>query len=188
MIRSAKDKGLRVTCEVTPHHLFLTEADAPAIGAGRCEVRPRLATAADRAALRANLDCVDCFATDHAPHTLAEKDAAGAPSGFPGLETALPLYLALVREACSLDGLVERTVHGPRRIFGLPEQAETWIEVDVDQAWTAHGTGMHTRAQWTPFEGRDLRGRVTRVILRGQEAYRDGQVLAQPGTGKDVRL
>jgi dihydroorotase-like cyclic amidohydrolase len=188
LIRSAKDKGLRVTCEVTPHHLFLTEADAPAIGAGRCEVRPRLATAADRAALRANLDCVDCFATDHAPHTLAEKDAAGAPSGFPGLETALPLYLALVREGClSLDGLLERTVYGPRRIFGLPEQPETWIEVDADQVWTVRGAELHTRARWSPFEGWELRGRVTRVVLRGQEAYHTGAVTALPGQGHDIR-
>ena len=188
LIRAAKDKGLRVTCEVAPHHLFLTEADAPHIGAGRCEVRPRLATEVDRAALRANLDVVDCFATDHAPHTLAEKDSANPPPGFPGLETALPLYLALVREGyLTLDQLTDRTVRNPRRIFGLPEQPETWIEVDPDLEWIARGQDLQTRARWTPFEGRALRGRVTRVVLRGHEAYRDGAVLAQPGSGKDVR-
>jgi carbamoyl-phosphate synthase / aspartate carbamoyltransferase / dihydroorotase len=186
MIRAAKEKGFQVTCEVAPHHLFLTDADAAHIGAGRSEVRPRLATDIDRAALRANLDCVDCFATDHAPHTLAEKES-GTP-GFPGLETALALYLTLVHEGClTLDQMLDRTVHNPRRIFGLPDQPDTFIEVDPDAAWTVHGAQLQTRAQWTPFEGWPLRGRVKRVVLRGREAYRDGEVIAQPGEGKDIR-
>ena len=179
---------MRVTCEVTPHHLFLSDGDAPAIGAGRAEVRPRLATAADRAALRANLDIVDCFATDHAPHTRAEKDSSTPPAGFPGLETALPLYLQLVREGLlTIDDLIARTVVNPRRIFGLPEQQETWVEVDPDAEWQVHGADLITRAKWTPFEGWNLRGRVTRVVLRGQEAFRDGTVLAAPGCGRNVR-
>lgn len=188
LIRAAKVRGLRVTCEVTPHHLFLTEADAPAIGAGRGEVRPALATEADRAALRANLDVIDCFATDHAPHTLAEKDSANPPPGFPGLETALPLYLALIGEGLlTLEGLIARAVDNPRRIFGLPEQPETSIEVDPDAEWVARGPAMFSRAGWTPFEGWQLRGRVTRVVLRGKDAYRDGTAGAAPGTGRDVR-
>jgi carbamoyl-phosphate synthase/aspartate carbamoyltransferase/dihydroorotase len=188
LIRAAKAQGIRVTCEVTPHHLFLTQADVPAIGAGRSQVRPRLAAESDRAALRANLDAIDCFATDHAPHTLAEKDSANPPPGFPGLETALPLYLALVREGLlTLDGLIARTVHNPRRIFDLPEQPETWIEIDPDAEWIARGAALFTRARWTPFEGWALRGRVTRVVLRGKKAFRDGAVLAPPGTGCDVR-
>ena len=188
LIRQAREKGMRVTCEVTPHHLFLTEDDIPRIGPGRAEVRPRLATAADRDALRANLAVVDCFATDHAPHTLAEKDSDNPPPGFTGLETALPLYLSLVREGLlTLDGLIARTFDNPRRIFGLPSQPETWIEVDLNAPWTAHGAEMQTRARWTPFEGWAMRGRVMRVVLRGQDAYKDGQVLAQPGTGRDVK-
>jgi len=188
LIRKAKDKGLRVTAEVTPHHLFLTEADVARIGAGRGEVRPTLATAADRDALRANLDVVDCFATDHAPHTLAEKDSANPPPGFPGLETALALYLALVREnLITLDDLSAQCVHNPRRIFGVPEQPDTWIEVDADEEWIAHGAELHTRAKWTPFEGCVMRGRVQRVVLRGQDVFCAGQVLAAPGSGRDIR-
>lgn len=188
LIRGAKARGIRVTCEVAPHHLFLSGENLAAIGARRGEVRPRVATPADRAALRANLDVVDCFATDHAPHAPAEKDSTQPPPGFPGLETALPLYLTLVREGfLTLDGLVERTVYNPRRIFGLPEQRETWIEVDPDAEWTAHGPDLWTRARWTPFEGWTLRGRVTRVVLRGQDAYCGGIVRAAPGTGWDVR-
>lgn len=187
LIRRAREAGMAVTCEVCPHHLFLSEDDIPTLGKGRAEVRPMLATRADAEALRANLDVIDCFATDHAPHTRAEKDGPTAPPGYPGLETALALNLRLVEQGLiDLDGLVARMCHNPRRIFGLPAQPETWIEVDLDAAWTARGAQMHTRAGWTPFEGWALRGRVTRVVLRGREAYADGRVTVEPGFGRAI--
>ena len=188
LIRAAKEKGLKVTCEVAPHHLFLSQEHLPALGAGRSEVRPRLATPADLDALWENLAVIDCFATDHAPHTLAEKDSDNPPPGFPGLETALPLLLTAVYEGrLTIDDLILRMHNNPRRIFNLPEQPETWIEVDPQARWEIHAEEMHTRCGWTPFEGRTVRGRVQRVVLRGQEVFRDGQVLAQPGFGKDLR-
>lgn len=187
LIRKAKERGLPVTCEVTPHHLFLSQADIPRIGAGRAEVRPRLATPADCAALRANLDVVDFFATDHAPHTLAEKDSPEAPPGFPGLETALPLYLELVEAGeLTLDQLIEKVAHAPRRLFGLSEPPDSWVEVDMDEVWTVRGAEFQTRARWSPFEGREIRGRVVRVVLRGEVAFHQGQVLAQPGSGRNI--
>lgn len=188
LIRAAKSRGLKVTCEVGPHHLFLSDADISALGGGRGEVRPRLATAADRQALWDNLDVIDCFATDHAPHTAAEKDGDNPPPGFPGLETALPLLLTAVSEGrLTMDDLVARMVTNPRRIFGLPDQLDTWIEVDPDAAWEIRAAGMFSRCGWTPFEGWRVRGRVQRVVLRGQAAYEDGKVLAAPGSGRDVR-
>jgi dihydroorotase-like cyclic amidohydrolase len=188
LIRAAKQRGLRVTCEVCPHHLFLTEQDMPAIGPGRCEVRPRLATAADRQALWDNMDVVDCFATDHAPHLLAEKDGPNPPPGFPGLETALPLLLTAVAEGrLTIDDLVLRMVTNPRRIFGLPEQPETWVEVDRDASWEIHAADGLSRCGWTPFEGWRVRSRVRRVHLRGRAAYDDGVLLAPPGYGRNVR-
>jgi dihydroorotase-like cyclic amidohydrolase len=188
LIRKAKEKGWKITCEVTPHHLFLTQADVPTIGPGRSEVRPPLATPADQAALWENLDVIDCIATDHAPHTLAEKDGENPPPGFPGLETALPLLLTAVHEGrLSLEDLVARMVTNPRRIFQLPEQPETWIEVDPQVVWEIRAARTLTRCAWTPFEGRQVRGKVQRVMLRGREAYRDGQVLAPPGYGKNLR-
>jgi dihydroorotase-like cyclic amidohydrolase len=188
LIRAAKEKGLKVTCEVTPHHLFLSQEDIPALGPGRSEVRPRLATPADQVALWQNLAVIDCFATDHAPHTLAEKDGPNPPPGFPGLETALPLLLDAVHAGrLDIDDLVLRMHTNPGRIFGLPGQPETWIEVDPDAAWEIHAAGMHTRCAWSPFEGRQVRGRVQQVVLRGQEVFRDGQVLAAPGFGQNLR-
>ena len=188
LIRKAKERGLKVTCEVAPHHLFLSTEDIPSLGVGRSEVRPRLASPADQEALWANLDVIDCFATDHAPHTLQEKDARNPPPGFPGLETALPLLLTAVHAGrLSLEDVIMRLSTNPRRIFNLPEQDETWVEVDVDESWTIQAANFHSRCGWTPFEGRQVRGRVRRVVLRGKEAFRDGVVLARPGYGNNFR-
>jgi carbamoyl-phosphate synthase / aspartate carbamoyltransferase / dihydroorotase len=188
IIRAAKAKGIPITCEVTPHHLFLCEDDAAQIGAGRSEVRPPLGTRADVQALWDNLDVIDCFATDHAPHTLEEKDGLTPPPGFPGMETALPLYLTAVAEGrLSLDDVVARCVTNPRRIFGLPEQPDTWLEIDPDARWEIHASQTFTRCAWTPFEGMPVRGQLRRVVLRGVEAYRDGEILAPAGYGKNVR-
>jgi carbamoyl-phosphate synthase/aspartate carbamoyltransferase/dihydroorotase len=75
----------------------------------------------------------------------------------------------------------------PRRIFGLPEQPETWIEVDPQAAWEVRAAEMSSRCGWSPFEGRRLPARVRRVVLRGRPAYDDGQVLSTPGSGMDMR-
>ncbi len=188
LIRRAKEQGLKVTCEVGPHHLFLSEEHIPALGAGRSEVRPRLATRADVQALWDNLDAIDCFATDHAPHTAAEKDSPNPPPGFPGLETALPLLLTAVGDGrLTIDDLILRLVTNPRRIFGLPEPSDTWVEIDPEARYEIQAAEMHSRCGWTPFEGWRVRGRVRRVVLRGQVAYEDGKVLARPGSGRDVR-
>jgi len=187
LIRLAKEHGTRVTCEVTPHHLFLSESDIPSLGRGRSEVRPRLATASDVAALWESLEVIDCIATDHAPHTLQEKDGEGPPPGYPGLETALSLMLTAVHEGrLTIDDLVLRMHTNPRQIFDLPPQLATRIEVDEDHIWEVRGLELHSRSGWSPFEGMKIRGRVRRVQLRGQPAYEDGQVLAPPGYGRDL--
>ncbi len=188
LIRAAKEKGIPVTCEVTPHHLFLCDADLPHLGPGRGEVRPRLAAPADRDALWQNLDVIDCFASDHAPHTLAEKDAPNPPPGFPGLESALPLYLTAVSEGrLTIEDIVARCVTNPQRIFNLAPQPETWIEIDPAYRGEIRAGNTFTRCAWTPFEGYPVRGRLVRGVLRGREAYRDGEVLSAPGAGRNVR-
>lgn len=188
LIRAAKERGLKVTCEVTPHHLFLTRQDLPALGHSRGEVRPTLAEPSDLQALWDNLDAIDCFVTDHAPHTVTEKDSPNPPPGFPGLETALPLLLTAVHEGrLTLDDLVRRLYTNPQRIFSLPAQVETWVEVDPDACWEVHAADFYTRCGWTPFEGWQMRGRVRQVTLRDQVVYQDGQVLAQPGFGQNFR-
>lgn len=186
MVLRARDRGLAVTCEVTPHHLFLDSVAAANLGP-LAEVRPPLASPADREALWRHLDDIDCFATDHAPHTIAEKSGQTPPPGFPGIETVLPLLLGAVEDGrLTLDQVTARLHDNPRRIFGLPLQ-EAVVEVDPDETWTVIGSQQHTRAGWTPFDGRAMRGRVVGVTLRGVEVFRDGEVLADPGFGRDVR-
>jgi carbamoyl-phosphate synthase/aspartate carbamoyltransferase/dihydroorotase len=190
LIHAAKERGFRVTCEVTPHHLFLSTDDLPRLGV-RGDMRPRLATPDDVAALWEHLDAVDLFATDHAPHTLAEKGigaseppAAAAP-GVPGVETMLPLLLTAVHDGLlDLDDVVSRCIDHPRRIYGLPAQEDTWIEVDVDAAYELTNEKLKTRVGWTPFAGQRAHGRVERVVLRNQVVYEHGEVLARPGSGK----
>jgi len=208
LIKAAKEKGIKVTCEVCPHHLFLTSpspltplpvgegnhaANPPSPlgrgqGEGRLEVRPRLATQEDVDALWQNMDVIDCFATDHAPHTLEEKDSDNPPPGFPGLETILPLILTAASEGrLTINHVLEKMYINPRKIFKLPEQPETWIEVDEDSKYEIKAENQFTRCGWTPFEGWQVKGRVRRVVLRGKTAFADGKILAEAGFGRNIR-
>jgi carbamoyl-phosphate synthase/aspartate carbamoyltransferase/dihydroorotase len=200
LIKAAKERGIKVTCEVCPHHLFLTKDDIPPSplrtspkgrgdgGEGRYSVRPRLASKEDVDSLWANLDVIDCFATDHAPHILAEKDSENPPPGFPGLETILPLLLTAVDEGrLTIDDILLRMHTNPRKVFNLPEQPETWVEVDEQAEYEIHAAELKSRCGWTPFEGWKVKGRVRRVVLRGAEAFRDDKVLSVPGSGLNVR-
>jgi carbamoyl-phosphate synthase/aspartate carbamoyltransferase/dihydroorotase len=187
MIRRAKDRGAPVTCEATPHHLFLDRENTAGWG-WRAEVRPRLASPADRAALWEHLEVIDCFATDHAPHTPAEKQTGSPPPGFPGLETAVPLLLGAVHDGLmTLDDLVARLSVNPRRLFRVPEQENTYVEVDPDHRKVMRPEAAFSRSGWSPFAGWELRGAVSRVVLRGETAYDGAEVTAPPGFGNDVR-
>ncbi|KAI1287621.1 CAD protein [Halotydeus destructor] len=187
VIRKAKERGIAVTCEVAPHHLFLCEDDVPSIGASKARVKPELVTKRDQEALWENMSVIDCFATDHAPHLLEEKESENAPPGFPGLETMVPLLLNAVNEGrLTLDDVIKRLYTNPKRIFNLPDQKDTYVEVDFDEQWTIGSSAQFTRANWTPFAGKEVRGKVRRVVLRGELAYIDEKVLVEPGYGQEV--
>jgi len=198
LIKAAKERGIKVKCEVCPHHLFLPKESPSPSGRGlrgegetvngRREVRPRLAAQEDVDALWANMDVIDCFATDHAPHTVEEKDSDNPPPGFPGLETLLPLLLTAVdAERLTMDDIIQKSVINPRKIFNLPEQPETWIEVDETAEYEIKAADQFTRCNWTPFEGWKVKGKVRKVVLRGQTAFEDGKILAEKGYGQNVR-
>ncbi len=188
LIREAKSKGLPVTCEVTPHHLFLTEADGKRLPPGRERVSPSLGTAEDVEALWDNLDVIDCIASDHAPHTLEEKDSRQPPPGFPGVENTLPLLLEAVQEGrLTREDIVEKMYENPRKLFSIPAQDETWVEVDETHNYEITGSDQFTKAKWTPFEGKKVRGIVRRVVIRSQTVYQDGKITVQPGFGKNIR-
>jgi carbamoyl-phosphate synthase / aspartate carbamoyltransferase / dihydroorotase len=188
IIRAAKERGIKITCEVCPHHLFLSTNDCDKIGAGRAEVRPLLCSPEDQEALWDNLDFIDVFATDHAPHTVEEKSGPNPPPGFPGLETILPLLLNAVNEKrMTLDDVINKFHRNPKKIFNLPDQPNTYVEVDIDEEWTIPTKNKYSKSKWSPFAGMRVRGCVHRVVLRGEVAFVDGRVLVPAGFGQNVR-
>jgi carbamoyl-phosphate synthase/aspartate carbamoyltransferase/dihydroorotase len=189
LIRAAKERGLKVSCEVAPHHLLFTAADFSHLPAGRREVRPRLNQPTDRQALWENLSVIDCFASDHAPHTAAEKDGDQPPPGFPGLETALGLlWMAVADGRLSADDLMKRMHVNPKQLFGLPEDPGTFVDVDPDSSWEVRARDLHSRCGWTPYEGMRLPARVRRVVIRGKPAFENGRVTAPLGSGRDLAM
>jgi dihydroorotase len=163
LIRGAKSERLRVTAEVTPHHLALTEQDARVMGP-QGNVNPPLRSPDDRDALRQALvdGVIDVIATDHAPHEPAAKEAGA--NGFHGFETAVGVILGL-----GLNGRVvyRACVSRPREIVGQSLEDE-WILIDPNEEWTVDASSFKSRGKNTPFHGRRLRGRVMMTICRGQ--------------------
>mmetsp|Transcript_30549 Transcript_30549/g.73651 ORF Transcript_30549/g.73651 Transcript_30549/m.73651 type:complete len:2104 (+) Transcript_30549:136-6447(+) len=187
VVKEAKRRGAKVTCGVSPHHLFMCDEDAKGLGR-RGAVHPPLAKREDMQALWDNMAIIDVFSSHHAPHTLSEKTADSPPPGFPGLETMLPLLLTAVSEGrLTIEDLVLRLHTNPILIFNLSEQHNTHVEVDLDREWTLPSlSDGHSKCGWTPFEGRKVTGKVSRVVLRGELVFLDGKVYADPGMGKEA--
>jgi len=194
LVIEARKRSVRVTCEVTPHHLFLTKDAEKHLGA-LGQMNPPLRADEDTQALWKHLAAIDLIATDHAPHTLDEKRSKAPPSGVPGLETMLPLLLTAVHEQqLSYADLVRLTATGPARVFGLADKGRIEegahadvVIVDPNVQWKIEGANMRTRCRWTPFEGWQVRGRIAKVFLRGQIVLDDGQITVEPGYGQRVR-
>ena len=186
LVRRAKERGVDVTCEVTPHHLLLSQEDICGLGP-LALMKPSLGTSDDRNALWENLAVVDLVASDHAPHTLDEKCPPHTPPGVPGLETMLPLLLTAVAEGqLSLERLGELTSLGPARVYHLRLTPESCVTVQTDASYELTSRDLFTKCAWTPFEGWRVRGRVLRTTVRGTVAYDDGRVLVAPGFGQRV--
>ena len=191
LIDKAKNKGMAVTCEVCPHHMLFTPENLQMRGftGGFVEVRPRVQTGKDIAALWRHLNVIDCFATDHASHTVAEKQSANPPPGFPGIEQALAVWLTCVHEnQLTLDDIVLRMHTNPARIFGVSIDEGTHIEIDPDEIWVVRAEHQFTKAGWTPYAGLTMRGRVHKTVLRGIVAYDGEEVLAWKGMGRETGL
>jgi dihydroorotase len=184
-----------MTCEVTPHHLLLSRADLPELGTlGRMNPPLRSKERREGVYRRVVDGTVDIVATDHAPHTRAEKDTGiwDAPSGVPGIETALPLLLAEAREGrLSHERVRDLTAANPARVFDLPRKGRVEEGKDADLALfdteerrEIRGAELHSKAGWTPFEGFD--GVFPEwTMVRGEMAYRNGEF--GDARGKNVR-
>ena len=189
-----------MTCEVTPHHMFLSRSDLDELGTyGRMNPPLRREKRRQRVYDRVADGTVDVVATDHAPHTAAEKDASiwEAPSGVPGVETVLPLLLAEARTGkLSYERVRDLTAKNPARIFDLPSKGTVSEGMDADLVLVDPGTtreirggSLHTNCEWTPFEGwTGVFPELT--MVRGQVVYErgpDGDETFGDPDGRNVR-
>ena len=191
VLRAAKAAGVRVTAEVTPHHLLLTDATLTAYDPVH-KVNPPLRTADDARAMRDALaeGVLDVVATDHAPHAAQYKDTewAAARPGMLGLQTALSVLVRACVEPGLLDwrGVARVMSERAAEIGRLPDQGRpiavgepaTFTVVDPDDMWTVRGAGLASRATNTPYEGMRLPATVVATVLRGRVTAREGKVAA----------
>ena len=186
LLREAKAEGVPISVGVTPHHLYLEEADRERLG-GFAMVKPPLKTPADQEALWAGVldGTVDTVESDHAPHTREEKESADPPFGLPGLETTIPLLgLAMRERGLSADRLIELVALNAQRIFGLVPPAETHTLIDLDSSYVISDDALRCSPGWSPYSSMRVWGRVTQVRIRGRVVFDGEDVLAQPGEGR----
>jgi dihydroorotase len=182
VVEAAKEAGVAITCEVTPHHLTLTDEELRSLDA-RFKMNPPLRAEADRQALVDALrsGSIDCIATDHAPHSTDEKEVPieEAAFGVIGLETAFPvLYTELVEPGVlELAVLIERLSGGAQALGFEPPRIEQGAEanlvlVDTEAEWEAGSDGWESRSENSCFTGRRLHGRILMTVAAGRVAYR----------------
>ncbi len=194
MLRDARSRGVMVTAEATPHHLLLSEMDIAGYDTV-FKVNPPLRTPYDMKALREAIEdgTIDAIATDHAPHTVEDKEREFdyAPFGMVGMESAFPvLYSELVQEGgLSLMRLIEMLTGGPARVLGLhpPDYGAGIAEgaradlvlLDLESEWTLDAFAFASKGRNCPFHGRRVKGRVRCTFKNGKTVYR----LADVGSG-----
>jgi dihydroorotase len=190
ILRWAKQQGISITAEVTPHHLMLDDSRLATYD-GRNRVNPPLRESSDAQALRAALaeGVIDCVATDHAPHAAQEKccEFSAARPGMLGLQTALSVVVAMMVESGLLDwrGVARVMSENPARIAGLDDHGRplevgepaNLTVIDPASTWTVAGAMLASRSANTPYEAMTLPATVTATVLRGRITARDGRVI-----------
>jgi dihydroorotase len=187
------------TCEVTPQHLTLAGEEAyPTLGT-LAQMNPPIRSARHREGLWhwLNQGVPDVIGSDHAPHTLEEKNKPypDSPSGMPGVQTLLPLLLDHVANGrMTLQRLIELTSAGAQRIFGIVGKGRIvagydadFTIVDLKRQWTIEQSWIASRAGWSPFTGRTLTGQPIGTIIRGRRVMWEGE-LAQTAHGAPIRF
>ncbi|MBI2464063.1 dihydroorotase family protein [Candidatus Peregrinibacteria bacterium] len=192
-----KFKTDKVTFEVTPHHLFLTE-EAYEKHRNYVKVNPPLRQEEDKDELWKALKAghVDIIATDHAPHLPFEKEREylEVPSGVPGIETMLPLLLDAVNHGqIDLEDVVRMTSYNPSRIFGVKGKGELsvgkdadFVVVDMKAEKEVRNENLYTKCGWSPFHGLKLKGWPFMTFISGKPVYKDGKVDKNFRSGKEV--
>jgi dihydroorotase len=198
-IIEAKKSGLPVTCEATPHHLFLSAEDLKRVGTFAVTMPPlRDKRDVDGLWEAVKNGWVDVIGSDHAPHTLKEKEAESVwdvKVGIPGLETTLPLLLTEVRRGrISMGDLVRLMSEKPVEIFklknkgGLKEGNDADLTVvDPNRKYKVDPSKFHSKAKFSPFEGREVQGKPVKTFVAGQLVMDDDEIVAKPGSGRIIR-
>ena len=196
LIEKAKQEGLSLTCEVTPHHLFLTEIELRRLG-GIALTDPPIRSRSNATRLWDGLEehVIDVIASDHAPHLMREKEKANIweiPPGIPGLETTLPLLLTKVnRREMSLRRLIKVLAEKPAEIFGLRGKGFLTTGFDADltvidlkRKFTIDASKFYSKAKYSPFDGWQLTGKTAKTFVGGQLVMEDGEIVAEPRSGR----
>lgn len=179
-IRRAKSDGIAVTAETAPHYFMLTDAAVEGYNTN-AKMNPPLRSETDRQAIRQALadGTIDAIATDHAPHSILDKDVEfdRAANGIVGLETALSLGLQLVSQGVlTIDTLIERMAAAPARILGLhsgirPGLPADLTLIDPEKQYEVRAEAFQSKSRNTPFEGWSLKGRAVMTIVGGKIVY-----------------
>jgi dihydroorotase len=186
------------TSEVTPHHLLLSKKALSSLGWRAWMVPPLRSEETRRSLLNSTLTgLASVIASDHAPHTIREKDqpANKSPPGVPGLETTLPLMLTLVnKQQLSLSLLVKLLCENPARIFGLKSKAKLrkgddgdLVLIDLKKKSVIDSSKFLSKAKYSPFDGLKTQGAVHSTIVGGRVVYREGEIVAREGSGSVLR-
>jgi len=196
---NAKKDGLPVTCEVTPHHLFLSSEVAKRLKT-LALVDPPLRTEEDIHALWDALrqGLIDVISTDHAPHAIQEKTVDSVwdvKPGIVGLETMLPLLLTQVNEGrISLSDLVRATSEKPAQIFRLKDRGclvegnhADVVAVDMSQEYEIDASGFYSKAKYSLFDGWKVKGKPVKTLVDGKLVMDGGEIVAEPGIGQVIR-
>lgn len=200
LLQRFREEKVDVTAETCPHYLLLDEEDMDrlkALGKINPPLRSREVKEEMWELLRGGY--IDMVTSDHAPWPIEEKQAQDIfanPSGAPGVETLFPLLFSegVIKRGFSPRQLAKILCEQPARRFKLyPQKGRIALGADADFAildpsicWTLHGREMHSSAQWTPYEGCTIQGKVVRTILRGKVIYDGKEIMAQPGTGQFI--
>ena len=198
LIQKAKQTNSFITCEVTSHHLFLSDQSYKTLN-NFAKVNPSLKSKQDILGLwqGIQLGIVDTLGTDHAPHTIEEKsqDYSSAPSGMPGLETAFPLLLTeLHKGTVGLDKIIQLYSENPARLMNLKNKGfiaqgkdADLIVVDPNFDWTVKNDGLFTKCKWSAFDGWKLKGKVEQTIVNGNLMFADNQLVGK-SLGQELSL
>jgi dihydroorotase (multifunctional complex type) len=192
-------EGVDLTCEVSPHHVFLGRDDYERVGP-QIKTNPPIRGEPHASALLAALadGRIDTIASDHAPHAAGEKlglDVNDVLAGINGVETTLPLFLsAVARGQLTLERLADATSAAPARVWGLAGKGRLEVGADADltlvdlrREHVISAAELHGKHHVTPFDGMTTVGAPVATIVRGQVIMRDGEILAAPGSGRSVR-